>query len=364
MEKRNAADNEAQPFEVMVRGPFAALLRVPDGGFSWDDGLVVFDNDQAKADTRNPWLVRPLGPRSVRQYAPLAVQDLHRRFSRLEPTRDAIHVFANEYGFLGHSLALRDPELRSQTIRIDEFPVGESLGFWQREIARMAWLLDMWDLVRLRHRQVLDQLVQWTPSEQPRAVALDLELLSHVRLQTPRPRSQSLPAFYEEILRERGQSEKASPWSFTILAHAENINDIELLERWEYGDSVEPARYYLHREVNKQLKNHVSPAVLPYRKGEVYFFPDCLRGALYTLLMLELSGRQRPAMLCARPGCGRYFEPAHGRQQYCEKRCQQLAYYYRRKGKAQMSELPLSIDCEQSEPIGRGVSRHNHDKCH
>ena len=56
---------------------------------------------------------------------------------------------------------------------------------------------------------------------------------------------------------------------------------------------------------NRQLKNHASPAVLPYRKSEIYFFPDCLRGALYTLFMLELSGRQRPAMLCARPGCGR-----------------------------------------------------------
>ena len=89
------------------------------------------------------------------------------------------------------------------------------------------------------------------------------------------------------------------------MAHAENTNDIELLERWEYGDSVEPVRYYLHREVNRQLKNHASPAVLPYRKSEIYFFPDCLRGALYTLFMLELSGRQRPAMLCARPGCGR-----------------------------------------------------------
>ena len=109
----------------------------------------------------------------------------------------------------------------------------------------------------------------------------------------------------------------------------------ELLERWEYGDPVEPARYYVHREVNARLRGHVSPAVLPYRKGDIYFFPDCLRSALYTLFMLELSGRQRPAILCARLGCGRCFEPAHSRQQYCETRCQQLAYYYRRKASMQ-----------------------------
>ena len=335
MEPRDATRSEAQPFEIMVRGPFAALLRVPDGGFSWDDGLVVFDDKQTPADTQSPWLVRPSDSRSVRQYAPLAVPDLHRRFSRLAPTRDDIRAFADEHGFLGHSLALRDPRPRSLTIRIDEIPVGESLSFWQREIARMAWLLDMWDLVRDGHRQVLDHLVQWTPFEDPRTVAIDLGLIALARSQRARPRSQSVSEFYEEILREGGQSEKARPWSFTILAHAENSNHIELLERWEYGDSVEPARYYLHREVNHQLKDHVSPAVLPYRKGEIYFFPDCLRGALYTLFMLELSGRQRPAVLCARPGCGRYFEPAHGRQQYCEKRCQQLAYYYRRKENVQ-----------------------------
>ena len=41
----------------------------------------------------------------------------------------------------------------------------------------------------------------------------------------------------------------------------------ELLERWEYGDPVEPARYYVHLEVNVRLTGHVSPAVLPYRKG-------------------------------------------------------------------------------------------------
>ena len=329
MGERDATTSEVRPFEVMVRGPFAALLRVPDGGYCWSDGLVVLDEKQTKPDRRSPWLVRPMGSGTVRQYAPLAVSGLLRRFSRLSPTRDAINVFANEYGFLGHALALRDPERRSQTMRLDEIPVGESIGFWQREIALMAWLLDVWDLVRHGHRKILDQLVHWAPPEQPRAVAIDL------RLQTPRPRGRSLLSFYEEVLQERSQSNSASPWGFRILAHEENTSDIDLLERWEHGDSVEPASYYLHREVNGRLKNHVSPAVLPYRKGEIYFFPDCLRSALYTLLMLELSGRQRPAKLCARPGCGSYFDPAHGRQQYCEKRCQQLAYYYRKKEKGQ-----------------------------
>ena len=119
------------------------------------------------------------------------------------------------------------------------------------------------------------------------------------------------------------------------MAHAENTNDIPINSNdGEYGDGGASPLLSIEA-VNRQLKDYASPAVLPYRKGEIYFFPDCLRGALYTLFMLELSGRQRPAMLCARPGCGRYFEPAHGRQQYCEKRCQQLAYYYRKKEKGQ-----------------------------
>ena len=324
-----------QPFQAMTRGSFAALLRVPEDGFSWRDCLVAFDGKGVGENTTGPWLIRP-DSLYVRQYSPLAVPDLHRRFARTEPTDGSILAFANKYGFLGHSLALRDPELQSQTVHIDEIPVGESLGFWQREIVRMARLMALWELVKGGCQRELSHLVQWTPPGEPQQVRLYLVVVDgKIRPDLAQCMRQRPREFRNYVRQDEDLAGRMGHGEVTVLAYEENASDVELLERWRHGDPVEPARYFVHREVNKRLRGHVSPAVLPYRKGEIYFFPDCLRGSLYTLFMLELSGRQRPAMLCTRPGCGRYFEPTHGRQRYCDKPCQQLAYYYRRKEKGQ-----------------------------
>ncbi len=316
-----------------MRGPFASLLRVPEDGFSWRDGLVVLDGKGVGENIAGPWLIRRNGL-YVRQYSPLAVPDLHRRFARTEPTDKSILAFANKYGFLGHSLALRDPELH--TVRIDEIPVGESLEFWRHEIVRMVRLMALWELVKGGCQRELSHLVQWTPQGEPQQVRLYLVVLDgKIRPDLTEFMRQSPHEFHNYVYQNDDLAGRMLHWEVTVLAYQENASDVELLERWVHGDPIEPARYFVHREVNKRLRGHVNPAVLPYRKGEIYFFPDCLRGALYTLFMLELSGRQRPAILCARPGCGGYFKPGHGRQRYCDKLCQQLAYYYRRKEKLQ-----------------------------
>ena len=340
MNKLSPTGNDVRPFDVMVRGPFAALLRVPVDGFGWRNGLVAFDGEGIQGNMVGPWLIRS-NSLYMHQYPPLAVPDLHRRFARSEPTDESVLAFANKYGFLGHPLALRDPEPQSQTVRIDEIPVGESLGFWQREIVRMARLMALWELLKGACERELNHLIQWTPQGEPQQVRLYLVVVDgKIRpdlAQFMRERPQEFHNYVrqdEDLAGRRWYSEA------TVLAYEENPSDVELLERWRHGDPVEPARYFVHREVNKHLRGHVSPAVLPYRKGDIYFFPDCLRGALYTLFMLELSGRQRPAMLCARPGCGLYFEPAHGRQRYCNKPCQQLAYYYRKKEKGRPKLTP------------------------
>jgi hypothetical protein len=93
---------------------------------------------------------------------------------------------------------------------------------------------------------------------------------------------------------------------------------------------IEPARYDVCREINRQMQGHVSPAVLPFRQGDVYLFPDCLLAAMYVLFALEVSGKQRPAQMCRE--CGRYFVPQHGLQQYCEDRCRKRRYARQRRG--------------------------------
>ena len=316
------------PFQTMTQGPFAALLRVPEEGFGWRDGLVALDGDRVRENTKETWLVRH-DSLYVRQYPPLAIQSLHRQFASIEPTPESILAFANEFGFLGHTQWLVDTSSNNQSM-----PVGEPLRFWQNEIDRLARLIDLWELVKQERRQDLSHLVRWTPLGEPQQVTLHLVSVGG-KLQ---PRLavclQKNPLEFSDFFRQDGEYAEQMRYSeMTVLAYQEKASDLELLERWKHGDPLEPARFYVHREVNNHQKGHVSPAVLPFRKGELFFFPDCLLSSLYTLFMLELSGRSRQPMLCERPGCGRYFQPEHGRQQYCEKRCQQLAYYYRKKEK-------------------------------
>ena len=325
-------EDQRQPFETMTRGPFAALLRVPEDGFDWRDGLAVPDSRSDGKNATGPWLVRSDSV-YVHQYSPLAVPDLYRRFVRTEPTAESILTFSNQYGLLGHGLWLSDSGSDKQRM-----VVGESLGFWEKEVEVMARLMALWDLVESGRRRELSHLVEWTPlgtSQQVRLyhVSVDGKLrpdLAQIMRQRP-------GEFDDYVLRDEDMAGRMRHWGATVLAHEDNSTDVELLERWEHGDPVEPARYFVHREVNRRLRGHVSPAVLPFRKGEIFFFPDCLLSSLYTQFMLELSGRSRPAILCERPGCGRYFEPTHGRQKYCERRCQQLAYYYRSKDRKEKS---------------------------
>ena len=318
--------DDQHPFQDMTLGPFAALLRVPEDGFIRCDGLVATDIMGEDKNISGPWLVKA-DSLYARQYSPLAIPNLHRRFARTMPNEESVLAFANEYGLLGHSLWLYDPDVNQQAMLI-----GESLGFWQREIEGMARLIKLWELVRRGSRRDLNKLVQWSLRGKPRQVGLYLVSQGReLRPDLSQWLRQNPDEFHDHLRRNSENAERITFCQATVLAHEEISNSVELLERWRHGDPIEPVRYFVHLEVNKRLKEHVSPAVLPFRKGEIFFFPDCLLSALYTLFMLELSGRSRPAILCERPNCGQYFEPKHGRQKYCNTSCQKLAYYYRSK---------------------------------
>ena len=320
-----------------MRGPFAALLRVPEGGFSWRHDLVVFDDMKGVANNTEPLLVR-MGSPPERQYPPLTVPNLHRRFARTAPDAESILCFANQFGFLGHALPLRDPEPKSETIDFGDIPFGESLGLWQREVARMARLVALWELVKRANSRELSQFVEWTSLDGAQRVLLYLAVADgKVRPDLAQRMRQGRRDFWDYIDQNEDLAGPTTYCEMVVVAHEEIDGDKALMERWRHGDPVEPARYFVHREVNRRVRGHVSPTVLPFRNGEIRFFPDCLLSALYTQFMLALSGRTRPTVLCPRTGCGRYFEPAHGRQRYCDKRCQQLAYYYRKKEKGQAS---------------------------
>ena len=109
----------------------------------------------------------------VRQYPPLAVSNLHRRFARTEPIAESILAFSDKYGLLGHGSWLGDSGSSDQGMVI-----GESVGFWKTEIERMARLIALWELILSGSRRELSPLVEWTPqgtSQQVRLYLVDVD---------------------------------------------------------------------------------------------------------------------------------------------------------------------------------------------
>ena len=105
-----------------------------------------------------------------------------------------------------------------------------------------------------------------------------------------------------------------------------------LSERWNDGDTIEPARYFVHKEVNRCLKSHVAMTVLPLLGSRMRFFTDSLRTALYMHFAFELAGIVGEQRTCGNPKCpnGGVMFPKRRDQRYCNKGCRELAGYYRR----------------------------------
>jgi hypothetical protein len=301
------------------QGPFAQYLAVPKAGFRWATDVRMLSTDPIEH-----WLVAsaPMDtPSRVLLYQPMAVRDLHRRFARLRPTPEAILTFANRFGFLGHSEIVSSEAGPSEP--------AESLISWVSQLNLITPLLLLWELIRNREAGKLGCYFRW--HGRPRRVGVFLasalgppELLKDpVLMRSDQARMKTYAA-----LSNRGRYPAIQ--AATLASEAMGEGSQDLLARWRFGDPIEPARYYVHREVNTQLRGHVSPAVLPFRQGEILFFPDCLLAAIYTHFALELSGRRRQPILCARPGCGRYFQPSNRRQVYCDASCRSLAWLDRR----------------------------------
>jgi hypothetical protein len=151
----------------------------------------------------------------------------------------------------------------------------------------MKKLIEIWDLVKKRDAGKLGQWVHWDIN--PKRVVWDDEdesqVLGHERL----------------------------PESFPIR------------EQWQFGDVIEPARYHVCVQASKKLEGHVNAVVHPDLRGDIMLVPDCLLSALYVQFAIEVSGKERPAIVCQ--GCGRYFMPVHGAQRYCEEECRKRTWW-------------------------------------
>ena len=139
-----------------------------------------------------------------------------------------------------------------------------------------------------------------------------------------------------ERLRDKDDSESPFIEKLAIIAN-ENIHN-DILERFAPGDVLQPAMYYVQRQVNDYLKEKVSAQVLwtqDHNALELRFAP---RGLLVALWLQFANAIERDSEFRRCAECGDWFEisPATARanKTYCSNACRTKAYR-KRKAKAQ-----------------------------
>ena len=307
-------------------GSYAFPWTVAIEGYKWlgdeymtlSSGAPELAGDSDPCDRRAPWLVGQ--GKYERIYAPLSKSktDLHRRFAKLY-TQESILGFANKYGLLGTGIERLYSRALVYSGGSPEEGQGESLDRWRTESSDLGSLLYIWDMVRRKDAGKLGQLFIWHNTGDGVNLCKKREYNDEAREWRVYPWS---PATDSPTYGCSTQWLAARP---AIAPH--------LLDRWKRGDVVEPARYYVIDEVNKHLKGHVSPKILPYFENRVFLFPDSLLSALWIMFLMEVTDNIR---LRQCQNCSEWKEEKIGRRTafYCSPACRQKAYYKRKKQEA------------------------------
>lgn len=257
------------------------LWRVPNAGFTWSRCEVI---GQAKRHR----VLRPL-PSAVRVYAPLLSQSgihresvllpgIHRDFVGIEPTEDGTLAFANRYGLLGMPKGL--------SAIVDGRPIlAETLAAWQFAHTELRLALTLHDHIQKERLRELASVITWSHGG------------VHYR-----------------------DNERA-----VTIASPQDRPDI--LARFQDGDLIEPAKWFLQRLVNQNLDRFTVTARLLWDtrklgKFTVHIVPKSLIGCMWLLFAKELEGRSYRQ--CRH--CLRWFEiggsrSARADKQFCTASC-------------------------------------------
>ncbi len=305
-------DTKQIPSHRLVNGQYLFTWQVLEEGYRWENQAELFPPDESVV---GPWLIdpTPLGQKAMyKQYVPLQVTRLHRRFAKVAPTRGDIQDFANKYGLLTSPLVLKTDE-QGPPVR------GISINSWAGEIGRMAALVWLWDRCRKDERQTLRPFVLWLDDK---TVRLHIYWNWDGKRWVVSPLDQGADDPYQGFLTTSGPGMAMAP---VLSAPYTNPH---LAVRWSRGAVTGPVEYFVCSEVNKILHGNVSPAVLPLWDRQVRLVPNSLLAALFLLFAMEISGQERTPNECE--GCAIYFTPRHGRQRYHDKACRQRAHYRRK----------------------------------
>jgi hypothetical protein len=246
------------------------LWQVPKAGFRWSR-VRLFGKGGQRPEERPEWVLsdgNPVGQRyEVMECNPLALNTgLFRDFAAVALGREAILLFANEHGPLGIERIIY-PEAGVTAVTH-----GEPEEEWLSQIDDMHRAVELWEKIDVNDAEFLDR---------------------HFGRQDPEGGRRGGWVY-------RRQPERApavSSWEFID-------NDLALRAR----NAVIPARFLLHRWINKHLEGQVSPRVLyePVSGRSVLrYVPGSLLGAMWLQFAQAVDGNKQYHRCKT---CGRWFD--------------------------------------------------------
>ncbi len=285
--------------------------RAPEGHeLVGNDRYVVWDpkGEVDPTDAQPPWLVRKdrtiYAPKLL-QYEALKKADLHGKFAELRNDEELL-AFADRYGLLGREVSL-------VPVRGGNRIHGESLNRWHTELAAMGGVLQIWDWAQMSRDEKLEDIFSWLKNG---------KIVMRMRTRVFRVKFE--PRVFPGRRPEAG-------YHTEVLSDGHGIAPA-LVQLVKPGEVTKLVRYYVCREVNKRLKGHVSPQLLPFEADikDVHLFPENLLAALWVMFMREVTG-QTKIERC--PVCETRFEARGSRDKYCCHAHRQKAWEENQKAK-------------------------------
>ena len=125
-------------------------------GFTWPVAVKGYEWREYPDGVGTFWGLYPIQKWPVRHYEPLKeYTGLFWTFAKVEPTKEGVLAFANQFGVLGAGPMV---EMLKDTRRIEAGLSGDRLEDWEREIPHVRKAIALWE--RTQRGEVTDQEVQ------------------------------------------------------------------------------------------------------------------------------------------------------------------------------------------------------------
>ncbi len=248
-------------------------------------------------------------PVRMRRYSPFEETGMFRELAAARPDQDSIKAFADRYGLLGAAkmgtlLPLRDRPRESGFLTGS----GERFSHWRHEIQRLQRSVELYDWTREGDLEALERFIVW---------------------EDDRVSYQSHPDWNgsQEIPTDR-------PIAFSTIASSDIHHD--RLDRFERGDLIKPALFYIQKEINDRLNEETRLRLLwDPEEAELVncAVPSSLLGAIWLQFALSV---ERGSSFRRCQECGKWFEvsPKTGRSDklFCSTVCRVKAFRKRKAG--------------------------------